>query len=168
MTAAPCLRLVLYQPDIPQNTGALLRLGACLGVPVDVVEPAGFALGDRALRRAGMDYAARAVLTRHPDWAAWQGSAAGRRVLLTTRGDLRLDAFRFAPGDCLILGRESAGAPDFLHATADARVRIPLAAGNRSLNVALAAAIALGEALRQTGGWPAGEDMHMPADDPSP
>lgn len=149
------LRLALFQPDIPQNAGALLRLGACWAVPVDLVEPAGFLLGDRAFRRAGMDYLDDVDLTRHPGWDDFLASCRrqGRRlVLLTTRADAPLHRFRFRPGDTLLLGRESAGVPDPVHAAADARLRIAMSAGMRALNVAMAGAIALGEALRQTGG----------------
>lgn len=159
------MRLVLYQPDIPQNTGTLLRLAACLGIGVDLVEPAGFLLSDRQFRRAGLDYAERAVLCRHPSWEAYLTSrvasgsgpgSGGRLLLLTTRGELAYPEFAFAADDALLLGRESAGAPEEVHAAADARLRIPMADGCRSLNVAVAAAMVLGEALRQTGGWPGG------------
>jgi tRNA (cytidine/uridine-2'-O-)-methyltransferase len=149
------MRLALFQPDIAGNVGTILRLGACLGVPVDLIEPMGFPWSDRALARAGMDYAARAEVRRHADWEAFAAQVPGRIVLLTTRGGTRLDEARFAPGDTLLLGSESAGAPDFVHDRADLALRIPLAPGFRSLNVAIAAGIALGEALRQTGGWPA-------------
>lgn len=149
------MRIALFQPDIAGNVGTILRLGACLGVPVDLIEPMGFPWSDRALARAGMDYAAQAEVRRHADWEAFASQVPGRIVLLTTRGGTRLDEARFAPGDTLLLGSESAGAPDFVHARADLALRIPLAPGFRSLNVAIAAGIALGEALRQTGGWPA-------------
>jgi tRNA (cytidine/uridine-2'-O-)-methyltransferase len=149
------MRLALYQPDIPQNAGTILRLAACLGVPVDLIEPAGFVLGARQFRRAGLDYATRAVLCRHPSWEAYRHRReGGRLVLLTTRGDVAYADFAFAPDDVLLLGRETAGVPDDLHAIADARLRIPMAEGCRSLNVAVAAAMVLGEALRQTGEWP--------------
>lgn len=148
------MRLALFQPDIAGNVGTILRLGACLGVPVDLIEPMGFPWSDRALARAGMDYAARAEVRRHADWEAFAAQVPGRIVLLTTRGGTRLDEARFAPGDTLLLGSESAGAPGFVHDRADLALRIPLAPGFRSLNVAIAAGIALGEALRQTGGWP--------------
>jgi tRNA (cytidine/uridine-2'-O-)-methyltransferase len=149
------MRLALFQPDIAGNVGTILRLGACLGTPVDLIEPMGFPWSDRALARAGMDYAARAEVRRHADWEAFAAQVPGRIVLLTTRGGTRLDEARFAPGDTLLLGSESAGAPDFVHDRADLALRIPLAPEFRSLNVAIAAGIALGEALRQTGGWPA-------------
>ncbi len=148
------MRLALHQPDQAGNVGTVLRLAACLAVPVDLILPCGFAWSDRALRRAGMDYAAHARVTAHADWAAFTAATTGRLVLLTTSGDLRLDQARFAPGDMLLLGSESAGAPPHVHAAAAIRVRIPQAAGTRSLNIAVAAGIALAEALRQTGGWP--------------
>ena len=150
------MRLALYQPDIPQNTGTILRLVACLGVSVDLIGPAGFDMTDRALRRAGLDYLAHVDLERHQSFAAFEEarrSRGSRLVLLTTRGETPYTGFAFRPGDSLLLGRESAGVPDAVHALADARLRIPLQAGLRSLNVAVAAAIALGEALRQTGGF---------------
>ena len=149
------MRLALYQPDIPQNTGAILRLGACLGVPVDIIEPAGFALGDRSLRRAGMDYLDTADLTRHATFDAWRASLPqGARILLfTSHGDLPYTRHSFAEGDVLLFGRESAGAPRDVHDAADVRLVIPLRPGRRSLNVAQAAAMALGEALRQTNGF---------------
>jgi len=155
------MRLALFEPDIPQNTGAVLRLGACFGVAVDVIEPCGFVLDDRRLRRAGMDYLDGVDWRRHDSLDAFLAhraaqDGAGRLVLLTTGGTVRHVDFMFAPTDTLILGRESAGAPPALHAAADARLRIPLAPGMRSLNVAVAAAIVLGEALRQTAGFPAG------------
>jgi tRNA (cytidine/uridine-2'-O-)-methyltransferase len=149
------MRLALFQPDIAGNVGTILRLGACLGVPVDLIEPMGFPWSDRALARAGMDYAAQAEVRRHADWEAFASQVPGRIILLTTGGGTRLDEARFAPGDTLLLGSESAGAPDFVHDRADLALRIPLAPEFRSLNVAIAAGIALGEALRQTGGWPA-------------
>jgi tRNA (cytidine/uridine-2'-O-)-methyltransferase len=147
------MRLALYQPDQAGNVGALLRLAACLGVPLDVIEPCGFAWSDRALRRAGMDYIEIANATRHVDWARFEAARAGRLVLLTTAGDTRLDAAVFAPDDVLLMGSESAGVPAAVHAAADLRVAIPQAAGTRSLNIAIAGGIALAEALRQTGGW---------------
>jgi len=148
------MRIALFQPDIAGNVGTILRLAACTGVGVDLIEPMGFPWSDRALARAGMDYAAQAEVRRHADWDAFLAAIPGRIVLLTTRAATRLDAARFEPGDTLLLGSESAGAPDFVHDRADAAIRIPLREGFRSLNVAVAAGIALGEALRQTGGWP--------------
>ncbi len=155
------MALALFQPDIPQNAGAMLRLSACLGVGLHIVAPAGFDLSDRALRRAAMDYRAAADLVHHADWAAfedWRKRADGGRrlVLLTTRATLPYADFAFAESDVLLVGRESAGAPAYVHEAADARVAIPIKAGLRSLNVATAAAMALGEALRQTGGFPSG------------
>ena len=148
------MRIALYQPDIAGNVGTLLRLAACLGVAVDLIEPMGFAYSDRALARAGMDYAALADVVRHVDWDAFEAQLPGRIVLLTTRGALRIDQARFHPTDTLLLGSESAGVPDDVHDRADLRVTIPMRSGFRSLNVAVSAAMALGEALRQTQGWP--------------
>lgn len=148
------MRLALYQPDIPQNTGTMLRLAACMGVPVDIVEPAGFPWSEARLRRAGMDYLDHVALTRHASFEAFDRArrAAGHRlVLLTTRGGEAYTAFAFAPGDVLMVGRESAGVGDEVHEEADARLRIPMRPGLRALNVALAAAMVLGEAMRQTG-----------------
>jgi len=155
----PPLRLALYQPDIPQNTGTLLRTAACLGVPVDIIEPAGFRLDDRSLRRAGLDYLEHLDLVRHVSWARFRESdlAPGedrRLVLLTTAGDDDPWEFRFAAGDILMLGRESAGVPEDVHRAAAARLRIPMASGMRSLNVAQAGAIVLAEALRQLQAFP--------------
>jgi tRNA (cytidine/uridine-2'-O-)-methyltransferase len=149
------LRLALFEPDIPQNTGALLRLAACLAVEVDLIEPCGFLFSDRRLRRAALDYAARVRLRRHASWTQFlaERDPGSRLILLTTGGTVPFHRFDFAAGDTLLLGRESAGVPDFVHRAAFARVVIPLAAGARSLNVALAGAIALAEALRQTGGF---------------
>lgn len=151
------MRLALYQPDIPQNAGTLLRLAACLGVAVDIVEPAGFPVSDRAFRRAGLDYLDHVEVTRHVSFAAFDAArrAAGRRlVLLTTKGAVsHLDA-AFHHDDVLMLGRESAGVPDAVHAAADLRVVVPIRTELRSLNVAVAGAIVLGEALRQTSGFP--------------
>ncbi|UYO01364.1 MAG: tRNA (cytidine(34)-2'-O)-methyltransferase [Devosia sp.] len=146
--------LALYQPDIAANTGTLLRLGACLGVRVHVIHPAGFALTDRNLARAGMDYLDKAVLVEHVSYGAfriWQAEAGRRLVLLTTRGsDSAYDA-EYRPGDVLMLGRESAGVPDSVAQDADLRLRIPMQPGLRSINVAVAGAMIVGEALRQTG-----------------
>ncbi|CAN5343973.1 tRNA (cytidine(34)-2'-O)-methyltransferase [soil metagenome] len=148
------MRIALFQPDIAGNVGTILRTAACLGVGVDLIEPMGFAFSDRALARAGMDYAAKAEIVRHVDWDAFVEALPGRIVLLTTGGGTRFDRAQFGATDTLLMGSEGAGAPDFVHARADLQVRIPLKAGFRSLNVAVAAAIALGEALRQTGGYP--------------
>jgi tRNA (cytidine/uridine-2'-O-)-methyltransferase len=149
------MRLALFEPDIPQNCGTLLRLAACLGIAVDVIEPCGFLWDDRRLRRAGMDYLESVVLTRHSSWAAFRASFAGRLVLLTTRAQAPYAEFDFRPDDTLLVGRESAGVPEVVHDVASATLRIPMRAGTRSLNVALAAAMVLGEALRQTKGFPA-------------
>ncbi|WP_375250678.1 tRNA (cytidine(34)-2'-O)-methyltransferase [Sphingomonas sp.] len=147
------MRLALYQPDIAGNVGTLLRLGACLDVAVDLIEPMGFAWSDRALARAGMDYAAQVTVRRHADWDAFLATVDGRLVLGTTRGATPLHRATFETGDILLLGSEGAGVPDGVHDRADARVRVPMRAGLRSLNVAIAGALLLGEALRQTGGW---------------
>ena len=150
------MRLALYQPDIPQNAGAMMRTAACLGVAVDVIEPCGFVLGDRGLRRAAMDYLEAVDLSRHSSWEAFleaRASAAGRLVLLSTRAERPYAAFAFSADDVLLVGRESAGVPDAVHGAVDARVRVPMVAKMRSLNVAAAAAMILGEALRQTGGF---------------
>jgi tRNA (cytidine/uridine-2'-O-)-methyltransferase len=148
------MRLALYEPDIPQNTGTILRLAACLGVAVDLIEPFGFPFDDRRMRRSGMDYLDRVEIRRHVNWAAFQTTLTGRIVLLTTAGDRTLPGFTFEPTDVLLLGRETAGVPPAIHEAADIRLRIPMQPEMRSLNIALAAALALGEGLRQTGGWP--------------
>ncbi len=154
------MRLALFEPDIPQNTGALLRLAACFGVAVDLIEPFGFLFDDRRVRRAALDYVAQVAMRRHESWTAFAAARdpASRLVLLTTGGDVPLHDFAFAAGDTLLLGRESAGVPDFVHEAAAARVVIPLQPGARSLNVAMAGAIALYEALRQTGQLPGAPD----------
>ena len=149
------MRLALYEPDIPQNCGTLLRLAACLGLAVDIIEPCGFLWDDRRLRRAGMDYLAHVEVRRHPSWMAFRESLGGRLVLLTTLADQSYAAFRFLDSDSLLLGRESAGVPQEVHGAANVRLRIPMRPGLRSINVALAAAMVLGEALRQTHGFPA-------------
>ncbi len=151
------MRLALYQPDIPQNAGTLMRLGACLGMPVELIEPAGFATGDRAFRRAGLDYLDHATVTRHASFErfdAWRRAQGFRLLLLTARGGTRYCDFAFSAQDLLLVGRESAGAPEAVRRLADARLRIPMKPGLRSLNVAVAAAMVLGEALRQTHGFP--------------
>lgn len=150
------MRLALFEPDIPQNTGTILRLAACMGVAVDVIEPCGFVLNDRRLRRAGLDYLEDVELVRHRSWQRFVEAPRGRLVLLTTGGDRRYTDFAFRRDDTLLLGRESAGVPDEVHAAADARLLIPMVGRRRAraLNVALAAAMVLGEALRQTGGLP--------------
>lgn len=146
------LMLALFQPDIPQNAGTMLRACACLRIDAAIVEPAGFLVSDRNFRRSGMDYLEDLSIDRHVSWSAfedWRRSAGRRLVLLTTRGSAPYTQFAFAPGDILMVGRESLGAPADVHAAADARVLIPLQSGKRSLNVAFAAAMVLGEALRQ-------------------
>lgn len=146
------MRLALFEPDIPQNTGALIRLGACFGVPIDIIEPCGFLWSEPKLRRAGMDYLGEADITRHASWARFRTAHEGARlVLLTTKGAESYLNFAFAPSDILLLGRESAGVPPEVHDAADARLLIPMRTGLRSLNVAMAGAIVLSEALRQTG-----------------
>lgn len=150
------MRLALYQPDIPQNAGTILRMAACFGVACEIIGPAGFDLSDRALRRAGLDYLDKVTLIRHLSFEAFELSrrASGHRlVVLTTSAAEAHTAFRYRSGDVLLLGRESAGVPHNVHEAADARLRIPMQTGLRSLNVAVAAAIVLGEALRQTGGF---------------
>lgn len=146
--------IALYQPDIPGNTGAILRLAACLGVGVHIIEPAGFDLSDRALKRAGMDYLEVAVLSRHLSWDKFEEArqSSGRRLLLfTTSGHTPYTAFDYRRGDILLFGRETSGVPEVVHAAADARLVIPMPGGGRSLNLALAAAMAAGEARRQLG-----------------
>ncbi|OBQ84347.1 MULTISPECIES: tRNA (cytidine(34)-2'-O)-methyltransferase [unclassified Mesorhizobium] len=148
------LRIGLYQPDIAGNTGTILRFAACLDLGVDIIEPAGFPLSDRALKRAGMDYLEMAALTRHADWHAfeeWRRTNARRLVLLTTKAETAYTQFAFAAGDVLLFGRESAGVPEEVHQAADARLTIPMRPGARSINVALSVAMVAGEALRQLG-----------------
>ena len=147
------MRIALYQPDQAGNVGTILRLAACLGVPVDIIEPCGFPWSDRALKRAGMDYAEIANVTRHADWAVFEARLKGRLALFTTAGAARLPDARFEPADTLLFGSESRGVPPEVHARADLRVRIPQVEGTRSLNLAVAAGIGLAEALRQTGLW---------------
>ena len=149
------MRLALFEPDIPQNTGSLLRLGACLGVGVDIIEPCGFLLTDKALRRVGMDYVELAEMHRFSSWERFQADRPpGRLILLTTKGAQPYLEFAFRPDDTLLLGRESAGVPDAVHQAADARLLIPMQPSARALNVTQAAAMVLGEALRQTGRAP--------------
>lgn len=153
-SALPPLTLALFQPDIPQNAGTILRLCACLGLAAAIIEPAGFPTSDRHFRRAGMDYLKHVDLARHASWTAfelWRKASGRRLLLLSTKGDLSYAEFRFAAGDILLVGRESAGVPEEVHRAADARLVIPLKAPMRSLNVAVAAAMATGEALRQIG-----------------
>jgi tRNA (cytidine/uridine-2'-O-)-methyltransferase len=160
------MRIALYQPDIPQNTGTILRLAACLGVAVDVIGPAGFDLSNGALRRSGMDYIGSADLTRHDSWQGFLSvrdvgatvvdggvQMQPRLILLSSKGSVPHVTFAFRSTDILLLGRESAGVPDAVRDACDGAVRIPMMAGLRSLNIAVAGAIVLGEALRQTGGF---------------
>ena len=154
------LRLALYQPDIPQNTGTLLRMAACLGLSVEIIEPAGFDVSDRHLRRSGLDYLDHVAITRHRSWAAfsaWRVQEGIRLVLATTASALPYTDFAFRDGDCVLMGRESAGVPEAVHAAADARVVVPIREGMRSLNVAVAAAMICGEAIRQGAGKGAGQ-----------
>ena len=148
------MRLALYQPDQAGNVGTLIRLAACLQVPLDVIEPCGFPWGEKALRRAGMDYAEIANVTRHASWDSFLSAQTGRLVLLTTKGEVRHHEAVFEPSDILLLGSESQGVPDPVHDRAALRVRIPQASGTRSLNIAVAGGIALAEALRQTKAFP--------------
>ena len=153
------MRLALFEPDIPQNLGAFIRLAACLGVPLDVIEPCGFPVDDKRIRRAAMDYYDLATVVRHASWAAFrrvhlEGRPSGRLVLLTTSGAAAFPDVTFQADDTLLLGRESAGVPQDVHDAADVRLRIPVQPGARSLNVALAAAMVLSEGLRQTAGFP--------------
>ncbi len=148
------MRIALFEPDIAGNVGAVMRLAACLGAAVDLIEPMGFPWGEKGQRRAAMDYGANLEIVRHADFASFAGRAPGRLVLFTTRGAARLHDVAFAPGDTLLFGSEGRGAPDFVHDRADLRVRIPLRPGLRSLNLAVAAGIGLAEALRQTRGFP--------------
>lgn len=156
------MRLALYEPDIPQNLGAFIRLSACMGVPLELIEPCGFPVDDKRIRRAAMDYYELARLTRHASWQAFrraqqEGQLPGRLVLLTTKAAATFPAVEFRPDDILLLGRESAGVPDEVHEAVDGtdglRLRVPLQKGARSLNVALAASMVLSEALRQTSGY---------------
>ncbi len=148
------MRIVLFQPDIPQNTGTILRMAACFGLAVDIIEPAGFNTSDRAFRRAGLDYLDHVDIHRHESTSAfedWRRKSGHRLVLMTTRGDIPHHAFDYRADDLLMFGRESAGVPERMHEAADARVVIPMRAGLRSLNVAVSAAIVTAEAMRQTG-----------------
>jgi len=149
------MRLALHQPDQAGNVGTILRLSACLGIGLDLIEPCGFPFSDRALKRAGMDYAEMAAVTRHPGWSAFEARLAGRLVLFTTAAAIPLPEARFEPSDTLLFGSESRGAPQHVHARSDLRVRIPQVPGTRSLNLAVAAGIGVAEALRQTALWPA-------------
>jgi tRNA (cytidine/uridine-2'-O-)-methyltransferase len=150
------MRLAFFQPDIPQNLGAAIRLAACLAIPLDIIEPCAFPLNDRAIARAAMDYGDTTHVRRHDSFADFQASLrpAARVILLTTAGSVSHITFEFAADDVLLMGSESRGVTADVHEFAEARVRIPMASGLRSLNVVTAAALALGEALRQTGLWP--------------
>ena len=151
------MRIALYEPDIPQNTGTILRLAACLGVEAHIIEPAGFPTSDRAFRRAGMDYLDRVALLRHASWPAfetWRRQQRLRLILFTTGGDRSYLDHAYGRDDMLLFGRESSGVPDAVRRAADIRLRIPMRPGLRSINVAMAAAMALGEAMRQTKGGP--------------
>ncbi|WP_158912953.1 tRNA (cytidine(34)-2'-O)-methyltransferase [Caulobacter sp. S45] len=149
------MRLALFQPDIPQNLGAAIRLTACMAIGLDIIEPCGFPLSDKAVGRAAMDYGESAEVRRHDSWTAFLANRApGRLLLLTTRASIPYCAYVFRPGDTLLLGRESAGVPDSVHAAADARLLVPMASDARSLNVIVSAAMVLGEALRQTKDFP--------------
>jgi tRNA (cytidine/uridine-2'-O-)-methyltransferase len=146
------MRIALFEPDIPQNTGTILRLAACLGIEVHIIEPAGFPTTDRAFRRAGMDYLDQVEIVRHPNWEAfesWRAGAGARLILFTTRARQSYLEHAFRRDDVLLFGRESSGAAEKVHAAADARLVIPMREGMRSLNVAMAAAMAVGEAMRQ-------------------
>lgn len=148
------MEIALYEPDIPQNAGTIMRLGACVGVPVHIIEPAGFPVSDRSFRRAGLDYLDAVEITRHISFAAfeeWRKANGHRLVLLTTKATRSYPSFGFRDGDILMVGRESAGVPDKVHAAADNSLRVPMRPGQRSLNIAVALSMVLGEALRQTG-----------------
>jgi tRNA (cytidine/uridine-2'-O-)-methyltransferase len=148
------LSIALYQPDIAGNTGTILRLAACLGLTVEIIEPAGFDLSDRNLKRAGMDYLASVALTRHLDWQhfeSWRQGTGRRLILASTKAAAIYTEFRYEKNDILLFGRESAGVPDAVHDHAEGRVLIPMVAGQRSINVAMSVAMIVGEALRQTG-----------------
>jgi tRNA (cytidine/uridine-2'-O-)-methyltransferase len=156
---AATMPIALFEPDIPQNTGTILRLAACLGIEAHLIEPAGFPTSDRAFRRAGMDYLAAVKLVRHGSWEAfaqWRKAEGLRLLLFTTEASTSYLDHRYEPRDILLFGRESAGVPAHVHAAAEVRLRIPMQAGLRSLNVAMTCAMAVGEALRQTGGFARG------------
>jgi len=149
------MRLALYQPEIPPNVGTILRLCACENIPLDIIEPCGFPFSERSLKRAGMDYIDRAQFTRHNNWQNFRDYNSGSRIILaSTRADMPYTEFSFAPTDVLLFGQESAGVPEDIHTQADARLCIPMKADLRSLNIAIAAAMILGEAMRQTDQFP--------------
>lgn len=145
------ISIALYQPDIPQNVGAAMRLCACMGVKLHIIEPCGFVWDEKKIRRSGMDYVAEANLTRHTSWQKFTESQSGRIILMTTKSDTSYTDFEFQDGDILLAGRESAGVPEQIHKAANARLAIPMHDGQRSLNIVTAAAMILGETLRQTG-----------------
>jgi tRNA (cytidine/uridine-2'-O-)-methyltransferase len=156
------MRIALYQPDIAGNVGTILRMAACFGVPCDIIHPCGFAFSERGLKRAGMDYVMQADISQHADWTAFETSAtlAKRRIiLLSSKASIALTQTKFEPEDIILMGSESAGVPENVHCRADQRVHIPMRAGFRSLNVAVAAGIALAEGLRQTGQFPGGVNV---------
>jgi tRNA (cytidine/uridine-2'-O-)-methyltransferase len=148
------MRLALFQPDIPQNAGAIIRLAACTGIAVDIIEPCGFVWSETRMRRAGMDYIDLAAIVRHTSWNIFRAAHRQRLVLLTTKAATPYTEFVFHADDTLLLGQETAGVPEDVHQASDGRVVIPMASGARSLNIALAASMVLGEALRQTDGFP--------------
>ncbi len=151
------MNIALFQPDIAGNVGTILRLSACLGVTCDIIEPCGFAFGERGLKRAGMDYTASAHINRHLDWSHFEAEASSanqRIILMSSKGSVPLSEAQFLPSDIILMGSESAGVPEYVHERADLRIHIPMQKGFRSLNVAVAAGMALGEALRQTGQYP--------------
>jgi tRNA (cytidine/uridine-2'-O-)-methyltransferase len=148
------MRIALFEPDIAANTGTIIRLGACMGIAIDIIEPCGFPFGDASLKRAGLDYLPRASLDRHASWTAFRGKLRGRLIVATTKARLPYTDFAFEPGDTLLFGRESAGVTDEVVNAADGLIRIPMEEGMRSLNVAVTAGMILGEALRQTGAFP--------------
>lgn len=154
------MRLALFQPDIPQNTGTLLRLGACLDLPLDIIEPCGFIFNEKAMKRAGMDYLNMASYRRHTSWEDFLAfrqehpDQYGRIILLTTHADSPYTDFKFKPNDIILMGRESAGVPDAVHKIADSRLLIPMNEHARSINVAVSAVMVIGEALRQTNLFP--------------
>ncbi len=146
------MRIALYQPDIPQNTGTIIRMAVCLGLPVDIIEPCGFILDDKGLKRAGMDYLEKADITRHLSWEDFlRNKAPGRIILCTTKSSVSYTDFAFEPDDIILMGRESCGAPEEVHQAVDGRVRILMKPDERSLNIALSCAMVTGEAMRQTG-----------------
>ena len=146
------MRIALFQPDIPQNTGTIIRMAVCFGLPVDIIEPCGFIFDDKGLKRAGMDYLEKADITRHLSWEDFlQNRRPGRLILCTTKGSISYTDFSYRSDDIILMGRESCGVPEPVHQTADGRVRIPMMPDERSLNIALSCAMVTGEAMRQTG-----------------